>query len=295
MVVLTAVSAALFAAILIPFKILPIIPGVTEIRPANAIPMVMSLLFGPAGAWGSSFGNLVGDFFLGLGPGSVFGMIGNFLYGFAPYALWRTLFRDRMPDRARAGDWVALMAIFLVAGSACAFTIGWGIDVVIGGVPFAILGSIIFFNNVVMSVILAPPLLFALLPRVRAWGLLYTQILPEKAVRRPRFAWLGAILFTVGSVGGLGYGMAVATGRYAQPVGIPQFWKALTKLAAPGTAAPPASATALTGSVARVPTGTAVATPAPKPVAPPPAPHRAGLGMALAPMLVLIALGVLLL
>ena len=50
MVVLTALSAALFAAILIPFKILPIIPGVTEIRPANAIPIVCSLWFGPAGS-----------------------------------------------------------------------------------------------------------------------------------------------------------------------------------------------------------------------------------------------------
>ena len=32
MVVLTAMSASLYAAILIPFKVLPVIPGVTEFR-----------------------------------------------------------------------------------------------------------------------------------------------------------------------------------------------------------------------------------------------------------------------
>ena len=39
MVVLTAMCAALYAAILIPFKIVPMIPGITEFRPANAVPV----------------------------------------------------------------------------------------------------------------------------------------------------------------------------------------------------------------------------------------------------------------
>ena len=57
MVVLTAVSAALYASILIPFKVVPLVPGVTELRPASAVPVVISFLFGPAGAWGAAFGN----------------------------------------------------------------------------------------------------------------------------------------------------------------------------------------------------------------------------------------------
>src|SRR5499426_4214323 len=89
MVVLTAMSASLYAAILIPFKVMPIIPGVTELRPANAVPVVCSFLFGPAGAWGAAIGNLIGDFFGGIGPGDFFGFAGNFLYGFLPYAVWR--------------------------------------------------------------------------------------------------------------------------------------------------------------------------------------------------------------
>ena len=51
MVVLTVLTAGIFAAILIPFKGIPLIPGLTELRPANVIPVVFGLLFGPAGAW----------------------------------------------------------------------------------------------------------------------------------------------------------------------------------------------------------------------------------------------------
>ncbi len=64
MVVLVALSAGLYAAILIPFKGFVLIPGITEFRPASALPVVLGLLFGPAGAWGSAIGNLIGDFFL---------------------------------------------------------------------------------------------------------------------------------------------------------------------------------------------------------------------------------------
>src|SRR3989449_7824923 len=62
LIVLVAQTAAVYAAILIPFKVgIPIIPGFVELRPANAVPIVASLLFGPAAAWGAAFGNLIGD------------------------------------------------------------------------------------------------------------------------------------------------------------------------------------------------------------------------------------------
>ena len=90
MVVLTVLTAGIFAAILIPFKGIPLIPGLTELRPANVIPVVFGLLFGPAGAWGAAFGNLIGDFFGTLGVGSFFGFWGNFLAAYLTYKLWAT-------------------------------------------------------------------------------------------------------------------------------------------------------------------------------------------------------------
>src|ERR671932_2695379 len=85
MVVLVALSAAIYAAVLIPFKGFPIIPGAIEIRPANVFPFVFSLLFGPAGAWGAAIGNLIGDFFGTLTIGNIGGVVGEIFLGLLPY------------------------------------------------------------------------------------------------------------------------------------------------------------------------------------------------------------------
>lgn len=58
MVVLTALTAAVYTALLIFFKGIPLIPGFTEIRVGTVIPVVFGILFGPAGAWGSALGYL---------------------------------------------------------------------------------------------------------------------------------------------------------------------------------------------------------------------------------------------
>src|SRR2546425_690372 len=118
MVVLTAICAALYAAILIPFKVVPLIPGITEFRPANAVPVVCSFLFGPAAAWGSAFGNLIGDFFGGLGPGDFFGFWANFLYGLVPYL-------DLLGPRPAQGRWRTALGVALAtAGTGAAFVAG---------------------------------------------------------------------------------------------------------------------------------------------------------------------------
>src|SRR5881409_3136378 len=119
MVVLTAISAALYAAILIPFKVVPLIPGVTYFRPANALPVVCSFLFGPAAAWGAAVGNLIGDFFSGLGPGDLFGFIGNFLYALVPYRLWRACATGE-PLPATLSGWLLFFTVVTTASMLCA-------------------------------------------------------------------------------------------------------------------------------------------------------------------------------
>lgn len=79
-IVIVAVTAAIYSGMLIPFKPIQIIPGLTELRPASAIPVLFGILFGPAAAWGSAIGNLIADFFGMLGPGSIFGFLGNFFF-----------------------------------------------------------------------------------------------------------------------------------------------------------------------------------------------------------------------
>ncbi|MDT7042248.1 energy-coupling factor transporter ATPase [Candidatus Nitronereus thalassa] len=176
LLVLTAQIAAIYAAVLIPFKVgIPIIPGFVELRPANVIPIVSSLLFGPAAAWGSGIGNIIGDCFGTLGPASLFGFLGNFLYGFVPYVLWGNLgwlSSGREPVVRSWRQGLEYLIIGILASMVCAVTIGWGVEL-LGLLPFWLLTPAIFFNNLVMGLLLGPPLLLFLYPRVKQWNLFY--------------------------------------------------------------------------------------------------------------------------
>jgi len=215
MVVLTAISAALYAALLIPFKLLPLIPGVTELRPGNAIPIVCSFLFGPAGAWGAAIGNLIGDFFGGFGPGAIVGFAGNFVYGLLPYRMWRALGQHEAAPRGAVG-WLAFTGVVAAASAGCAVCVGWGLEA-LGFVPFAALANIIFFNNFLVAAALAPLLLRVLQPRVRQAGLCYQDVLPARRVRSLPRRGLGLGLAVVATLGGLAVGDLVAAGWLPVP------------------------------------------------------------------------------
>jgi energy-coupling factor transport system substrate-specific component len=222
MVVYTAICAGLYAAILIPFKVLPIIPGITEFRPANAVPVVCSFLFGPAAAWGSAIGNLIGDLFAGIGPGDFFGFLGNFLYGLIPYRAWQALGGgDPVPHGA--ADWAKLGSVILLSAAACALVVGWGLNL-LGFVPFVVLGNLVLWNNFVTAGVLAPLLLRVLYPRVKAARLRYDDLMgprPPTAGRlRPWILALGVLA----TLGGHVAGNLISTGGWLPP------WVAITGL-----------------------------------------------------------------
>src|SRR5271166_518797 len=126
MIVLCAISAALYASVLVPFKVVPLIPGVTELRPANAIPIVCSFMFGPAAAWGSAIGNMIGDFFGGMGPGDLFGFFANLVFGWVPYKVWNVIAPGRSPVSRAPADIARYVIACLAGSSLCAVVVGWG-------------------------------------------------------------------------------------------------------------------------------------------------------------------------
>ncbi len=216
MVVLTATCASFYAAVLIPFMVIPLVPGLTHFRPANALPVVCSFLFGPAAAWGAAFGNLIGDFFGGLGPGDAFGFVGNFLYALAPYRLWRA-FGGGDPLPGTVPGWALLFAVIGTASMLCAATVGFGLQL-LGFVPFAVLANIVVVNNFVTSAVLAPLLLAVLYPRVRKARLLYVDVLvPPPRAPLPRRI-VGVTLAVAGTVAAFTLGNLVSTGWMA-PIG----------------------------------------------------------------------------
>lgn len=214
MVVLVALCAGLYAALLIPFKGFVLIPGVTEFRPASTLPVVMGLLFGPAGAWGSAIGNLIGDFFGSLGIGSIFGFIGNFFFAYVPYKLWLNLGlvpqTDLEPNLSSRRKIFAYVFVSLLSSMSCALVISWGLEVM-GLLPFAALASIITINNSIPSVVLGIPIMVVVYPRVKKWDLLWTDVLDENKIPvRGAISHIGGLLMTLSILFGLLGGLLAA-------------------------------------------------------------------------------------
>ena len=224
MLVYTAITAALYAGLGIPTRmLLPLIPGFTDARPAVVIPVVCSFLFGPAAAWGAAFGNLIADFFSGtqFGVASVFGFLGNFLLGLIPYKLWRALYKETPDAQTPDRKWPRLLLVGLVASAACGLMIGWGVDLLrLFPFAFTLLGVTITINNTIFTMVLGWPLLKALYGRLKRSRLLYFHVMDDEAMPRHGIApTLGAVLVLVGSLGGLCVG--VAMGAAAVPWAAP--------------------------------------------------------------------------
>jgi len=206
--VLVVVTATAYAALLVPFDEIVIIPGVTSVRPANALPVVFGLLFGPAAAWGSAFGNLGSELVGGtLTAGSSFGFVGNFVFGLLSYKLWGNfgpLSSHTTPDfRGAVGrQLLEFLVVAVTVSAASAAIIAWGLDF-LGFVPFSTLGPIIFLNNLIPALLLGPPLLYLLYPRLNERELVYPALLSDGAVdtpdsRRARLAAFGLVCVSVG-------------------------------------------------------------------------------------------------
>lgn len=169
-IVIVALTAAIYAGMLIPFKAIPIIPGLTELRPANVIPVLFGILFGPAAAWGSGIGNLIADFFGTLSPGSAFGFVGNFFAAYTACKLWHLLVRDAVTMNLKQTGLFILISI--AASLTCALIIAAGVQM-LGMAPFKVLFTVIFINNALMSSILGVLLMKVLYKRIERTGLLY--------------------------------------------------------------------------------------------------------------------------
>ena len=208
MIILVAVCAAIYGAALIAFKTaIPLIPGITELRVGNIFPIAFGLLFGPAGAWGTAFGNFIGDLFGGtLGPGSIAGFVGNFLLGYLPYALWTQLFPWAHFTRDwQAGSWSHRLNYFLVtflSGAACAVVISAFVDF-LGIIPYAVLSKIITLNNTLAGWIGLILLVSVSKVTRDQFGLFWADVMEEEDIGKPLAGFLGAWLVAIASVAGL--------------------------------------------------------------------------------------------
>ncbi|PWT93240.1 MAG: hypothetical protein C5B54_02175 [Acidobacteria bacterium] len=193
MIVLIGFCAAMFIAALLPTKPVTIIPGITEIRPGAVVPIVLSIFFGPAAAWGAAFGNTIGDVMGGtISPGTLFGFFGNLVYAYVPYRVFRMA--GILPDdRPSAKFWGALFFSILLASGLCAGIISTGADAV-GVAPLVLLWHAIFLNNSIFSIILAPVLILFLRKRIWQMKLSYLQVMQPEEISMPFLRLAGPLL-----------------------------------------------------------------------------------------------------
>ena len=172
-IVLIAVTAAIYAGALIPFKAIQIVPGLTELRPASVFPVIFGIMFGPAAAWGAAIGNLIADFFGMLSTASAFGFLGNFLYAYIPFLIWNAFIKNEEVVMNLRQCAVFIFAC-LAASAVCALTVASG-AALFKLAPFKVLLVIIFINNSLMSMVLGIILMKLLYKRLEKSGLFYER------------------------------------------------------------------------------------------------------------------------
>ena len=111
---LFAVLLVVYLAFALPFKVLSVIPGFTDVRPVNMLQPVYGIFFGIPGCLACAVGNLVGDIASdGLRWSSIAGFVANFAYPYLMYLFWCKL--RKKPFNLREGRTIGLMAVTIVA------------------------------------------------------------------------------------------------------------------------------------------------------------------------------------
>ena len=183
------------------------------LNPANVVPILTGLFFGPAGAFGVAFGSLLGDFFGNLGPSSIFSGLGNFLMAYIPYKLWNKLgiVGDQEPGfkkKDREKNLLNFIPLALISSLASAMVMAWGLDL-LGLADYASADVGLALGNLGMSLVLGPLLFLILGPVVWRRKALWTQLMDVKKAS-PR-ALLGGRLMAAAAV--VGYVAAMTASR----------------------------------------------------------------------------------
>ncbi len=163
-----AISFVLFLLLASPFKALfTLIPGVTEIRPANALPVIFGLLWGPAGAWGTALANMFSDIVVSHSPFRVWfpGFLINFFFSYLPYRLWYSMPEKNgkvlPPSLSSVRQIIRYIYIVLLDSLVITTALGLLFEA-LGFQAFGDSVTLLFFNNFDFAIILGVPAILLL-------------------------------------------------------------------------------------------------------------------------------------
>lgn len=148
----------LFAFLLlgIPFKVMILVEGFTEVRPVNAIPPVAGLCGGLVGALACGIGNVIADVFGTFNASSLLGLIANFIAAYLPYRLWH-IFSTEAPNLHKVKNIVLYILINLISAMTVSWILAFGLNYFFD-TWIEVIYTYSFFNNLGFSIILGMPL-----------------------------------------------------------------------------------------------------------------------------------------
>lgn len=209
------ISGIVFMVVAAPFKsLMNLVPGVTEVRPANMIPPVLGLLWGPAAAWGTTIANAISDIVVSHSGFNVWfpGMIINFFFSYLPYKLWYSLQnggKGSHPPKMNSVSEILRFIYVCFIDSLATTTLLALLFEILGFQTYASGAPLLFFNNFDFTIVLGIPTILLLCnsKRVGIWiPMELREDQPQKkytpAVRKKQrlFDWLLFVICIVGIV-----------------------------------------------------------------------------------------------
>ena len=157
--ILTAVLVFAYLIIAIPFKVMSVIPGFTEIRPVMLLKPVFGIFFGIPGCIAFAIGNLIGDIMSdSLRWSSIAGFAANFLGPFVFYLFWKRISKE--PFALRTGkSLLKQLAVIIVSGLMEAVIIAPAVKLIYPDVDVIVLSVTILLNGTVFPLFLGIPLM----------------------------------------------------------------------------------------------------------------------------------------
>jgi energy-coupling factor transport system substrate-specific component len=197
----------IFIGMAVPFKVMVLIPGLTEVRPVNAIPVVAGLLFGPAGAWGCAIGNLVADLFGTFSIASLFGFIGNFTAAYLPYKIWYMNGKLEAPNVKTNRNLLKFIFISMITSLCVAVILSCWLDIL--NITWGrSLFLIIFLNDFGFSLFLGLPVFIVLTTDQTEIG----TIIPEPFFQGEKELIIKKVLIAVVTVSEIIFSICVCIG-----------------------------------------------------------------------------------
>lgn len=165
--VLIAVMISVYLIIAIPFKVMSVIPGFTDIRPVMLLKPVYGIFFGIPGCIAFAVGNLIGDIISdSLRWSSIAGFAANFLGPFVFYFFRLKILKNSFHLRT-GKDILKLLAVTIISSVIEAGIITPAVMLTYSGVDSALLFLTILLNGTVFPVMLGIPLMILMKEELR--------------------------------------------------------------------------------------------------------------------------------